>query len=297
MQNNSFYSNITLNLRGRLYLLDAPKVMGILNVTPDSFYAGSRVSSEKELLDRAARMIAEGAHFIDIGGYSTRSLMVYNSPRPGAAPVTEAEELERVVPAIRALSTHFPDALISVDTFRASVAAQAVEAGAVLINDVTGGEGDAKMMETAGDLNVPYVLMHMRGTPGTMTSLTHYDNLLKDLAFYFQEKLTQLRSHGVKDVILDPGFGFAKTVDQNFELLRQLSWFRDVFKLPLLVGLSRKTMIWRTLESTPEAALNGTTGLHMLALQQGAAILRVHDVKEAVECIALYQKTQQTLSV
>jgi len=259
--------------------------MGILNVTPDSFYADSRITTEKELLDRASQMREEGAHFFDIGGYSTR---------PGAPPIDEKEEASRVVPFIGALTRHFPGTPISIDTFRASVARQAIEAGAAMINDVTGGEGDPDMMATVASLDVPYVLMHMRGTPETMASLTGYDNLLKEISQYFQERLSRLRSLGVKDVILDPGFGFAKNADQNFELLQHLSWFRTTFGLPILVGLSRKSMIWRTLHTTPEHALNGTTGLHMLALQQSASLLRVHDVKEAVECIALYQRTKPT---
>lgn len=282
MQNNAFYHKITLNLRGQLFTLDAPKVMGILNVTPDSFYAGSRVTTATELVDRAGKMVEEGVHFFDIGGYSTR---------PGASPIGEQEEAARVLPAIGALAKHFPNTPISVDTFRAAVARQAVEAGAAMINDVTGGAGDVEMISTVASLNVPYILMHMRGTPETMASMTNYDNLLKDITGYFQEKLNHLREVGITDVILDPGFGFAKNAEQNFELLQHLPWFQAMFGLPILVGLSRKSMIWRTLNTTAENAMNGTTGLHMLALQQGASLLRVHDVKEAIECIALYQRT------
>lgn len=260
--------------------------MGILNATPDSFYSGSRVQTEKDIVERAAQMIGEGAHFLDVGGYSTR---------PGAPQVTEEEERRRIRPAIDRLVKEFPDTPLSVDTFRADIAKESIDRGASLINDVTGGEGDPRMMEVVASLGVPYVLMHMRGTPQTMNSLTHYDDLIREITRYFQEKIYRLRSLGVRDIILDPGFGFAKNVAQNFELLNHLDWFREVFRLPLLVGLSRKSMIWRTLETTPEEALNGTTGLHMLALRQGAAILRVHDVKPAVECIALYQKTNQTL--
>ncbi len=257
--------------------------MGILNVTPDSFYEGSRTQTDRELLDRADTMIKDGADFLDIGGYSTR---------PGAATISEEEEIRRVMPAIRLLTQHFPAVPLSIDTFRASVARKAVESGASLVNDISGGEADSKMFETVAELGVPYILMHMRGTPETMATLTHYHHLLKDITTYFDNRISKLRNLGVRDIILDPGFGFAKTVDQNFELLNHLGWFR-IFGLPLLAGLSRKSMIWRTLASTPEAALNGTTGLNMLALNNGASILRVHDVKEAVECIALYQKTKQ----
>lgn len=283
MQNNAFYSNITLNLRGKLLTLGAPRVMGILNVTPDSFYEGSRSQTDHDILERAATMVKEGADFLDIGGYSTR---------PGAATISEEEEIRRVMPAIHLVTQHFPEIPVSIDTFRASVASKAVESGASMINDVSGGEADPKMFETVAALGVPYILMHMRGTPETMATLTHYDHLLKDITHYFDSKISKLRNLGVHDIILDPGFGFAKTVEQNFELLNRLEWFQ-IFGLPLLAGLSRKSMIWRTLSTTPEAALNGTTGLHMLALNHGASMLRVHDVKEAVECIALYQKTKQ----
>lgn len=287
MQNNAFYHKITLNLRGQLFTFDTPKVMGILNVTPDSFYADSRIATTTALLDRASQMAKDGVHFFDIGGYSTR---------PGASRIDEQEERARVIPAVTALAKQFPKIPISVDTFRASVARQAVEAGASLINDVTGGEGDPAMFKTVAALKVPYVLMHMRGTPETMASMNQYDNLLKEITVYFQEKLQRLHALGITDVILDPGFGFAKNGDQNFELLQHLSWVHAIFGLPILVGLSRKSMIWRTLNVTADQALNGTTGLHMLALQEGASLLRVHDVKEAVECIALYQRTKLSIA-
>lgn len=280
MQNNAIYSNITWNLRGRLYLLDQPRVMGILNITPDSFYAGSRFTHESEILARATRMAEEGVDLFDIGGYSTR---------PGAATVEESEELRRVLPAVELLAKHFPDKPVSIDTFRASVARQAVEAGALLVNDVSGGELDARMMETVAELGVPYILMHMRGTPETMSSLATYTDLIKEMTDYFHQKVHQLRQLGVRDIVLDPGFGFAKVGDQNFELLRSLGAFQT-FRLPLLVGLSRKSMIWRTLSIEPEEALNGTTALHMVALQHGAKILRVHDVRPARECIQLFTR-------
>lgn len=280
MQNNAIYSNITWNLRGRLYALDQPRVMGILNITPDSFYPGSRLTHESEILARATKMVQEGVDLFDVGGYSTRQ---------GAAPVEEAEEMRRVLPAIELLRKHFPDIPVSIDTFRSAVAKKAVASGALLVNDVSGGELDTKMMETVAELGVPYILMHMRGTPETMSSLAVYTDLIKEITDYFHQKVSQLRSYGVRDIVLDPGFGFAKVGDQNFELLRSLSLFQT-FRLPLLVGLSRKSMIWRTLSIEPEEALNGTTALHLVALQQGARILRVHDVKPARECIQLFSR-------
>jgi dihydropteroate synthase len=283
VQNNAIYSNITWNLRGRLYLLDRPRVMGILNITPDSFYTGSRLTHESEILKRATRMVEDGVDLFDVGGYSTR---------PGAAPVDEAEELRRVLPALALLGKHFPAIPLSIDTFRASVARKAVEAGALLVNDVSGGELDPRMMETVAELGVPYVLMHMRGTPETMSSLAKYSDLIREMTDYFHQKVDRLRQLGVRDIAIDPGFGFAKIGDQNFELLRSLGVFQT-FRLPILVGLSRKSMIWRTLSIEPEQALNGTTALHMVALQQGAQLLRVHDVKEAQECIQLFTRLYQ----
>jgi len=284
VQNNAFYSNHTWNLKGRIYALDRPRVMGILNLTPDSFYAGSRVTSESEALQRATQMIKDGADMLDLGGYSTR---------PGAAPVSEKEETSRVIPAIKLIAEKFPEVPLSIDTFTSSVARKAVDAGATLVNDVSGGEMDPKMMETVAALGVPYILMHMRGTPGTMNNLAVYKDLVKEIMDYFHTKIQRLRSLGVRDIIVDPGFGLPKTVDHNFELLHKLSTFQ-ILGLPLLVGLSRKSMIWRTLQIEPEEALNGTTALHMAALMQGASILRVHDVKAARECIALFTKLNQS---
>ncbi len=283
MQNNAFYSNITWNLKGRLFTLDRPHVMGILNLTPDSFYSASRVSEEPEVLALASKMVSQGADLLDLGGYSTR---------PGAIPVDEAEELQRVIPSIRLLAQKFPNVPLSVDTFRSNVARKAIEAGASIVNDVSGGEMDPRMMETIASLGVPYILMHMRGNPGTMNSLAHYQDLVKELMDYFHAKVHRLRELGVRDIIIDPGFGFAKNVSHNFELLRELRNFRT-FGLPVLVGLSRKSMIWRTLMLEPEQALNGTTALHMVALLHGATILRVHDVKEARECVQLFSKLNQ----
>lgn len=256
--------------------------MGILNVTPDSFYAGSRLENSDQILDRAAVMIRDGADILDVGGYSTR---------PGADIISPEEETNRVVNAIQLLTQRYPDVLISIDTFRSSVAEKAVEAGASMVNDVSGGEMDPRMFETVAHLRVPYILMHMRGTPQTMSTMTQYNNLLKDLTDYFHKKIHQLHALGVHDVIIDPGFGFAKTPEQNFELLRCLSYF-TIFRLPILVGLSRKSMIWKTLDTNADNALNGTTALHMLALTNGARLLRVHDVREAKECITLFHRTQ-----
>jgi dihydropteroate synthase len=266
----------TLNCRGRLVDLSRPVVMGILNLTPDSFYAGSR-SSTAEAVERAGQMLTEGATFLDLGGYSTR---------PGATDISPAEEADRLLPALEAVRHAFPNALLSADTFRASVARQAVAAGAALINDVSGGTLDPAMFTTIAALGVPYVLMHLRGTPQTMQSLTTYDDLITDIIDEIGMQRAELRALGVTDIILDPGFGFAKTVDQNFQLLNQLTAFQ-LFDEPLLVGLSRKSTVWRTLNTTAEHALNGTTVLNTVALRQGASILRVHDVREAIEAITL----------
>ena len=252
--------------------------MGILNITPDSFYDGGRYfQDEAQVLHQVEKMLREGATFIDIGGYSSR---------PGAGSVSEDEEQRRVVQAVAAVARRFPEAHISVDTFRASVAQAAVQAGAGVVNDISGGEGDANMFATVAALDVPYILMHMRGTPQTMQTLTQYDDLIVDILDFFQRKVYELRTHSIEDIVLDPGFGFAKTIDQNYTLLSHLDSFRAL-GLPLLVGLSRKSTIYRRLAITPEEALNGTTVLNTVALMKGATILRVHDVKEAVEAIRL----------
>lgn len=273
----------TLNCRGRLVDLTVPAVMGILNITPDSFFAGSRIPLEETVLV-AEKMLADGAIFLDIGGYSTR---------PGAAEVSPDEEADRVLPVVEAIVDSFPDAVISVDTFRASVARQAVQSGASLINDVSGGTLDAAMFKTAVDLSrmwggVPYILMHLRGTPQTMQSLATYEHVVTEVIDELAVRLAELRALGATDVILDPGFGFAKTIPQNFELISQLDAFR-LFDEPLLVGLSRKSTIWKTLTIKADDALNGTTVLNTTALLKGASILRVHDVREAVEAVKLTQ--------
>ena len=268
----------TLNLRGRLLMLDQPVVMGILNATPDSFYEGSRVSAMEAAVAQAGKMLADGAAMLDVGGYSTR---------PGADDVSEAEEIRRVVPVIESILQQFPGATVSVDTFRTSVAEAAVNAGALMVNDVSGG-ADGQMFETVARLQVPYVLMHSRGTPQTMAQLTQYNDLLSDMLKFFMVKLHTAHKSGIKDVVMDVGFGFAKTIEQNYFLLRNLDYFR-VLELPMLVGLSRKSSIYKKLGITADGALNGTTVLNTLALTKGAAILRVHDVKEAVETVKLHQ--------
>lgn len=268
---------ITLNCRGKLVSLEHPVVMGILNVTPDSFYADSRKSVPEEVLEHAGRMLNEGAVFIDIGGYSSR---------PGASDISEEEELARVIPAIVLIRKHYPDALISIDTFRSSVALAALEAGAHLVNDISAGDDDPRMIETVASYGAPYVAMHKRGNPQTMQQLANYEDVVLEVMNYFTHKVVQLQKAGVKDIILDPGFGFAKLPEHNYRLLNRLGDFK-IFGLPVLAGLSRKGMIRHVTGTGLADALNGTTVLNTIALLKGAGILRVHDVKEAVECIKL----------
>lgn len=279
-ESTGFLINGTLNIRGRLVDLITPRVMGILNVTPDSFYDGAQTRDEKMILEKVESMLKAGATFIDVGGYSTR---------PGADDVPENEELKRVAGTIRAVKSRFPEAIISIDTFRSGIARAAVDSGADIINDVSGGDLDPEMFSTVAQLGVPYILMHMRGTPATMSNLNTYENLVVDVQRELKGKLVQLTQLGVRDVIVDPGFGFAKNISQNFELLNKLDLFRQLER-PLLVGLSRKSMIWKTLKTVPENALNGSTVLHTVALLKGASILRVHDVREAIECITLVRE-------
>jgi dihydropteroate synthase len=276
-----FPQKYTFQIKGRVYSLDKPKLMGILNLTPDSFFEGSRVSlEEKIILSTAQKMIAEGADFLDLGGYSTR---------PGAVDISIDEEIQRIAPAISLIKREFPDILISIDTFRSTVAKIAVESGADLVNDISAGSLDTKMLETVAQLGVPYIAMHMRGTPQTMQEETAYQDLIPEILFYFSEKLEAFRKLGIKDVIIDPGFGFAKTREQNFQLLRDLKSFQ-LLGLPILAGVSRKSMIYKTLQISASEALNGTTALNMFALLQGANILRVHDVKEAKETVTLFEQ-------
>ena len=271
---------MTINCKGNLIDLTTPKVMGILNVTPDSFYDGGRFSSDTVILNQVEKMLYEGATFIDIGGQTTK---------PIAGLISVEDELKRVVPAVDLILKKFPDSFLSIGTFYAKVAEESVNSGSAIINDVSAGNLDENMLPTVAKLQVPYIMMHMRGTPQTMQQLTQYDDLVKDVMFYFSEKINVARSFGINDIIVDPGFGFAKTTEQNFELFSKLELFQ-MFELPVLVGISRKSMIYKTLETTPENALNGTTALNALALSKGANILRVHDVKEAVECVKLLNR-------
>ena len=271
----------TINIKGQLLSLDEPQVMGILNVTPDSFYAGSRKQTEAAIIDRIETILREGASIIDVGGYSSR---------PDAAEVSETEEMQRLEMALQPLLQHYPDVVVSVDTFRSSVARQCVEKyGVAMINDISGGELDERMFDTVAQLRVPYIMMHMRGTPQTMQQQTDYEDVTAGLLKYFSQKLERLFRLGVNDVILDPGFGFSKTLTQNYELMRHLGDFR-IFGLPLLVGVSRKSMIYKLLGTTPEESLNGSTVLHTYALLQGADILRVHDVRAAREAVQIVQQ-------
>ena len=273
-----------LNCKGRLLPLDQPVVMGILNITPDSFYAGSRKQTEAEIAARAEAILQEGGTIIDIGGYSSR---------PDAAEVSEEEEMARLETALRVLNLEFPDAVLSVDTFRSAIARRCVEEfGVAIVNDISGGELDKDMFRTIADLRVPYVMMHMRGTPQTMQQHTQYEHLTANILQWFAAKLETLYQMGANDVIIDPGFGFSKTLEQNYELMRHLSDFR-IFGLPLLVGISRKSMIYKLLGGTPTESLNGTNVLNTYALLNGADILRVHDVREAVEAIRLVEQLKE----
>ncbi|SNB38074.1 dihydropteroate synthase [Flavobacterium psychrophilum] len=278
---------MTINCKGQLIDLSTPKVMGILNVTPDSFYDGGRFVSEKNVLIQVENMLQDGANFIDIGGQSSKAK---------AAIVSIDEELKRVVSIVDLILKKFPETMISIDTFNSKVAQIAVEKGAAIINDISAGNLDDNMFETIAKLQVPYIMMHMRGTPQTMQEMTNYDDLLKDILFYFSEKVAKARSFGINDLIIDPGFGFAKTLEQNFELLNKLELF-EMLELPILVGVSRKSMIYKTLETTPENALNGTSVLNTIALTKGGNILRVHDVKEAVECVKLYAMLDRNMRI
>lgn len=272
--------SITINVGGRLVSFDEPQVMGILNVTPDSFFATSRCRSEGEIRQRVCQIRQEGATMVDIGAYSSR---------PGAEDVSKDEELRRLLPAIDIVREEWPEAVVSVDTFRAEVARKAVEAGADIVNDISGGEMDREMFSAVSELHVPYILMHMQGTPKDMQVEPKYDNLMCEVFRSLGERVEALHEMGVADIILDPGFGFGKTMTQNYEMMARLEEFR-LLGCPLLVGVSRKSMIYRLLNTMPEESLNGTTALNMIALMKGADILRVHDVKEAVEAIKIYRQ-------
>ncbi len=267
----------TFNCNGRLLAWDEPIVMGIINVTPDSFYSGSRIQTSAALLNAAEKMLKEGASLLDVGGMSTR---------PSATEISPDEELKRIIPAIESISRHFPEAFISVDSYRLEVVRDAIASGACMINDTSGGNSPG-MIDLAAESSVPYICMHMRGTPQTMQSLTHYNNLIGEVLDYFIQRKAVYVQRGIKDLIIDPGFGFAKNKEQNFQLLKGLSVLK-ILELPILAGLSRKSSIYKTLGITAEEALNGTTVLNTLALHNGASILRVHDVKEAIEAIKLW---------
>eukprot|EP00035_Acanthoeca_spectabilis_P027953 m.468573 g.468573 ORF g.468573 m.468573 type:complete len:275 (+) comp27572_c0_seq1:63-887(+) len=271
---------MTINCNGKLLSLNQPKVMGILNVTPDSFFDGGKYKDEKSILNQVEKMHNEGATFIDVGAYSTR---------PGALEVDEAIELKRAVPIVGLILKNFPDTILSIDTFRSSVAKKCIENGAAIINDISAGLQDDNMLHTVAKLHVPYILMHMRGTPQNMQQKTDYVDVIKEVLSFFSERLVVAKSLGIKDIIIDPGFGFAKNLEQNYKLLNQME-VMSIIEHPLLAGISRKSMIYKTLGTTAEQALNGTTALHMVCLQKGAKILRVHDVKEAVECVKLHEQ-------
>ena len=270
----------TLNCNGTLLDVISPIVMGILNITPDSFFDGGLYQNEKKMLVRVEKMLHEGAAIIDVGGMSSR---------PGAVFVSSEEEINRVIPSIQSIKKHFPEAILSVDTWRSAVAKASVENGAGMINDISGGQFDDTLFETVASFkNIPFILMHIQGTPDSMQVAPHYDNVLEDILKYFIEKTGKLRELGVKDIVLDPGFGFGKTIAHNYEILKNMHVFQ-IMDLIVLAGISRKSMIYKYLDIKPNEALSATSALHLLALQQGARILRVHDVKEAKEIIALHQ--------
>ncbi len=271
---------MTINCNGELIYLDRPKVMGILNVTPDSFFDGGKYKDEKSVLLQVEKMLKEGATFIDIGAYSSK---------PGAHEVDEVLELKRILPIVKLIRDQFPDAILSIDTFRSKVAKECIDGGASIINDISAGLRDKYMLSTVAELGVPYIMMHMRGTPQTMQQQTDYKDLVKEIVFFFSERLASAKSFGLIDIIIDPGFGFAKTLEQNYQLLQQLELLQLIGH-PVLAGISRKSMIYKLLETTPENALNGTTALNMVCLGKGVHILRVHDVKEAMECIQLNEQ-------
>lgn len=272
-----------INCKGQLIDLSIPKVMGILNVTPNSFFDGGKYRNEDEIISQVNKMLTDGATFIDIGAYSSK---------PSAEFVSEKEEIDRIVPVIELILKHFPETLLSIDTFRAEVARTSIENGAAIINDISAGELDDKMFGVIAQYNVPYIMMHMRGNPQTMQNLTQYDDIVKEILFYFSEKVRKARNLGINDLILDPGFGFAKTTHQNYEVLQKMELF-NLLELPVLAGVSRKSMIYKTLNNSAQEALNGTTVINTIALTKGANILRVHDVKEAVECVTLFNKISQ----
>ncbi|SHE74396.1 Dihydropteroate synthase [Mariniphaga anaerophila] len=276
----------SINLDGKLIDFSEPVVMGIINVTPDSFYDGGKLTDEKVLLTSVEKMVKEGVSFIDVGGISTK---------PKAKIVSTKTELERLLPAVHAIRKNFPEIPLSIDTFRSWVAVRIIdEIGPIIVNDVSGGTLDSKMFETIGKMNVPYVLTHIQGTPQNMQEDPHYDDVVKDVSSWLSERVKRLTKYGVKDIIIDPGFGFGKTIEHNYDLLNRLDSFK-VFQLPVMVGVSRKSMVWKYLGTNPQEALNGTTVLNTMALLGGADILRVHDVKEAVEAVKILKVLKSTV--
>ncbi len=279
-KDNFFYSKKTLKIRGKVVDTSDPKVMGIINLTPDSFYKISRKSSEKILLESVEKMIIDGVDIIDLGAFSTR---------PDYETISEEEEWLRLKGGLESIKTEFPEVVISIDTFRSGIAKNAVNSGADIINDISGGQGDEKMFEVISQLNVPYILMHIQGAPANMHSNTHYDSMLKEIAVFFDKQIKRLHALGHNDIIIDPGIGFSKTIAQNYEILKNLDYFK-VFNVPVLIGISRKSLIFKPLQISPEEALNGTTVLNTLAIMKGASILRVHDPKEAKEVINILKQ-------
>lgn len=269
---------MTINCNGNILDLSSPKVMGILNITPDSFYDGGRYGNENEIKAQVEKMLGEGAAIIDVGAYSSR---------PGAAPLSEEEEYGRILPIVKLLLDSFPNIILSIDTFRSKVAHGCLLQGAAIVNDISAGNLDPEMFATVASHRAPYIMMHMRGTPATMGKQTDYQNLLTEILYYFSERIALAREAGINDIIIDPGFGFAKTLEQNYEIMQKMELFHHL-GLPILTGISRKSMIYRLLNTTPDKALNGSTALHIHALAKGSTLLRVHDVKEAMECISLY---------
>ena len=268
---------MNINCKGKLIDISSPKVMGVLNLTPDSFYDGNKFNNEKNILNQVEKMLNDGATFIDIGAYSSR---------PGATHISEDEEKSRIIGIVELLAAEFPDSNLSIDTFRSTIADECLNAGASIINDITASEYDSNILEIAYKHNAPYVMMHMNGMPNNMMKQNKYNNLIKDILYYFSKKIEAARTAKINDIIIDPGFGFSKNIDQNYGLLKNLDLLKSL-ELPILVGLSRKSMIYKLLKTTPELALNGTTSLNTIALLNGATILRVHDVKEAMECIKI----------
>ncbi len=271
---------MNINCKGKLIDISRPKIMAILNVTPDSFFDGGKYKNEKNILAHVEKCLKNGADFIDIGAYSSR---------PGADEVTEDMELKRIIPVVKLIISEFPEVLLSIDTFRSKIASACIREGAAMINDISAGQFDGQMMDTVAKLNVPYIMMHMRGKPKTMQSNTEYDDLIKEILYFFSEKVESARNKGISDIVIDPGFGFAKNLEQNYFLLNKMEQLR-LIKLPILMGVSRKSMIYKLLNTSAEHALNGTTALHMIGLEKGVNILRVHDVKEALECIKIYNQ-------